>query len=67
LFVVILDVSSYHEEFNAPKVAGVDDLTGEPLERRADDNAATLPTRLDAYHKQTSPLVDYYKAKVPVA
>jgi len=54
---------SYHEEFNPPKTAGVDDLTGEPLERRADDNAATLPKRLEAYHTQTSPLIDYYAKK----
>ena len=54
---------SYHEEFHPPKVDMVDDVTGEPLERRADDNAETLRKRLDAYHKQTTPLVDFYTQK----
>lgn len=35
-------------------------LTGEPLERRSDDNEATLGKRLQAYHAQTAPLVHYY-------
>jgi len=51
---------SYHEKFHPPKVAGKDDITGEPLMRRKDDNAATLTSRLDAFHKQTKPVVDYY-------
>merc|ERR1711997_683225 len=51
---------SYHEEFRPPKVQGVDDITGEPLVRRADDNPETLKKRLKAYHSQTSPLVHYY-------
>jgi len=51
---------SYHEEFHPPKTPGVDDLTGEPLIRRADDNPETLTKRLEAYHQQTFPLVDYY-------
>lgn len=38
-------------------------ITGEPLVRRSDDNEATLTKRLEAYHKQTSPLVDYYKKR----
>jgi adenylate kinase family enzyme len=38
-------------------------ITGEPLIRRSDDNAETLVKRLEAYHKQTSPLVEYYKLK----
>merc|ERR1712209_194582 len=54
---------SYHEEFRPPKVQGVDDVTGEPLVRRADDNPETLKKRLKAYHSQTSPLVDYYSNK----
>ena len=43
---------------------GKDDVTGEPLIRRPDDDPNVLKTRLDAYHKQTSPLVEYYKKKV---
>ena len=38
-------------------------VTGEPLIRRSDDNAETLKKRLEAYHKQTAPLVDYYKKR----
>uniref|UniRef100_A0A1Q3EXB4 Adenylate kinase n=1 Tax=Culex tarsalis TaxID=7177 RepID=A0A1Q3EXB4_CULTA len=51
---------SYHEEFHPPKVAMTDDVTGEPLMRRSDDNAQALVKRLEAYHKQTKPLADYY-------
>ena len=54
---------TYHEEFNPPKEHMKDDITGEPLERRADDNVEALAKRLDAYHKQTSPLADYYAGK----
>ncbi|KAJ3291783.1 adenylate kinase [Rhizoclosmatium globosum] len=52
---------SYHKEFNPPKVPMTDDITGEPLIQRSDDNAATLVKRLDSYHKQTVPVVGYYK------
>lgn len=51
---------SYHEEFHPPKVSMTDDVTGEPLMRRSDDNAQALVKRLEAYHKQTKPLADYY-------
>jgi len=54
---------SYHTEFNPPKVDMVDDVTGEPLIRRSDDNEDALKTRLTAYHKMTSPLVDYYSLR----
>ncbi|KAF4527896.1 hypothetical protein B566_EDAN011287 [Ephemera danica] len=54
---------SYHEEFHPPKDNMKDDITGEPLIRRSDDNAEALKKRLEAYHKQTSPLVDYYKLR----
>ncbi|KAJ3067665.1 Adenylate kinase 2, mitochondrial [Podochytrium sp. JEL0797] len=52
---------SYHNEFNPPKKAMTDDETGEPLIQRSDDNAATLVKRLESYHKQTVPVVEYYK------
>lgn len=52
---------TYHKEFNPPKQAMKDDLTGEPLIRRSDDNAETLKKRLLTYHQQTAPVVDYYK------
>ncbi len=54
---------SYHTKFSPPKVAGVDDITGEPLMKRKDDNAATLKSRLDAFHAQTQPVIDYYKSR----
>ncbi|XP_067934648.1 adenylate kinase-like [Watersipora subatra] len=51
---------SYHEEFNPPKKPMTDDITGEPLMRRSDDNAEALKRRLASYHKSTNPLVNYY-------
>lgn len=54
---------SYHRIFNPPKEAMKDDITGEPLIQRSDDNAATLKKRLGTYHSQTAPVVDYYKKK----
>ncbi|KDO21737.1 adenylate kinase B [Saprolegnia parasitica CBS 223.65] len=51
---------SYHVKFNPPQVEGIDDVTGEPLIQRKDDNVDTLSTRLDAFHKQTQPVIDYY-------
>lgn len=51
---------TYHVKFNPPKVAGVDDVTGEPLVQRADDQEETVKKRLDVYSAQTRPLVDYY-------
>lgn len=55
---------SYHEKFAPPKVAGVDDITGEPLIKRKDDNAETLKSRLAAFHAQTAPVIKYYNEKV---
>jgi len=52
---------TYHVKFNPPKVTGVDDVTGEPLVQRADDSEETVKKRLDVYHAQTRPLVDYYQ------
>lgn len=40
-----------------------DDITGEPLIKRSDDNVDTLKKRLEAYHKSTQPVADYYKKK----
>lgn len=53
---------TYHVTFNPPKVAGVDDVTGEPLVQRADDQEETVKKRLGVYSAQTRPLVDYYTA-----
>jgi adenylate kinase len=52
---------SYHTKFAPPKVAGKDDVTGEPLVQRPDDKAETVAARLKAFHEQTSPVLDFYK------
>lgn len=52
---------SYHKIFNPPKSAMKDDVTGEPLIQRSDDNADALKKRLVTYHTQTSPVVGYYQ------
>ena len=54
---------TYHISFNPPKVAGKDDVTGEPLIQRADDTEETLTKRLSTYHSQTVPVVGYYKSR----
>jgi len=51
---------TYHVKFNPPKVAGRDDVTGEALTQRKDDEEATVRKRLEVYHQQTEPLVEYY-------
>jgi adenylate kinase len=51
---------TYHVEFNPPKVADRDDVTGEPLIQRDDDRAETVRKRLEVYHAQTRALVDYF-------
>jgi len=51
----------YHDKFEKPKVDGVCDVCGSTeFNRRADDNAETVITRLAAYHKQTAPILPYY-------
>ena len=54
---------SYNVEFNPPEIAGIDDLTGEPLTQRADDNEKVVQSRLNIYREQTEPLVKYYGEK----
>jgi adenylate kinase len=51
---------TYHVKFNPPKVAGVDDVSGEPLIQRDDDREETVNKRLEVYSAQTRPLVAYY-------
>ena len=51
---------TYHITFNPPKVAGKDDVTGEDLVQRPDDHEDTVKKRLEVYHEQTKPLVEYY-------
>jgi adenylate kinase len=51
---------TYHVKFNPPKVAGKDDVTGEPLVQRDDDREETVKKRLHVYQAQTRPLVEFY-------
>ena len=51
---------SYHIKYNPPKYEGKDDETGEELIQRDDDREETVRKRLEVYHGQTKPLVDYY-------
>ena len=53
---------TYHVEFNPPRTAGVDDVSGEALTHRDDDREETVRRRLAVYHEQTEPLVDHYRA-----
>ncbi|KAF5386855.1 hypothetical protein D9615_001983 [Tricholomella constricta] len=54
---------TYHREFSPPKKPMVDDVSGEPLIQRSDDNVETLRKRLGAFHSQTGPVVEYYRSK----
>ena len=51
----------YHIEYNPPKVENKDDVTGEDLIIRPDDQEDTVRNRLKVYENQTSPLIEYYK------
>jgi adenylate kinase len=51
---------TYHLTFNPPKVEGKDDATGEDLIQRDDDKEETVRKRLEVYHSQTEPLIEYY-------
>ncbi len=53
---------TYHIVFNPPKVEGKDDETGEDLIQRDDDHEETVKKRLDVYHEQTEPLIEYYSS-----
>ena len=52
---------TYHIVYNPPKQENIDDITGEPLVQREDDKEETVKHRLDVYHEQTEPLIDYYR------
>jgi adenylate kinase len=51
----------YHDIFNPPNNIGFDNLTGEPLVQREDDKEETIIKRLNVYHQQTKPLINYYQ------
>ena len=53
--------ATYHVEFNAPRTEGVCDTCGEKLVLRDDDKPETVQKRLNVYHEQTQPLIDYYQ------
>jgi adenylate kinase len=52
----------YHLIHQPPQQEGVDDASGEPLVQREDDQEETVRNRLDVYHSQTAPLIDFYQA-----
>ncbi|KAJ8932238.1 hypothetical protein NQ314_014813 [Rhamnusium bicolor] len=53
----------YNEDFNAPKVPGKDDITGEPLVQREDDKPEVVLKRLEQYGRMAGPLITYYEGK----
>ncbi|KAF5358381.1 hypothetical protein D9756_001521 [Leucocoprinus leucothites] len=53
----------YNMSYNPPKVGCLDDVTGEPLVKRPDDNPETFARRLEAFYEATSPLLSYYNAQ----
>ncbi len=55
--------ASFHVEFNPPKVENICDYCGADLITRKDDNAETIKSRLEAYHTQTSPLIEFYEKR----
>lgn len=54
----------YHVDYHPPKNEGVDDVTGEPLIQRDDDQENTIRNRLSVYQQQTAPLIDYYQGRL---
>ena len=55
--------ATYHIKYNAPKVEGICDTCGKELILRDDDKPETVLNRLEVYHNQTQPLIDYYEKK----
>lgn len=53
----------YNLQYNPPKVPFIDDVTGEPLVKRPDDNPKTFKVRLDNYFKELEPIKEYYQKK----
>ncbi|KAI3617076.1 hypothetical protein CBS9595_002985 [Malassezia furfur] len=47
--------------YNPPKTPGVDDITGEPLEKRDDDNPETFRKRIESFHAKTEPMINYFR------
>ena len=59
--------ATYHIKYNPTKVEGKCDACGEALILRDDDKPETVKKRLDIYHEQTQPLIDYYSEKGALA
>ncbi|MCD6430137.1 MAG: adenylate kinase [Deltaproteobacteria bacterium] len=55
--------ASFHKLFNPSKVDGICDLCGAKLYQRDDDKEAAIKVRLENYHNQTAPLIDFYSSK----
>ncbi|TWV57129.1 adenylate kinase [Streptomyces misionensis] len=53
----------FHVDYNAPRQAGVCDVCGGELYQREDDSEDTVRTRLEVYHTQTEPIIDYYRSQ----
>lgn len=53
----------YHEKYNPPKTKGIDDVDGSKLYQREDDKPETVKHRIDVYHEQTAPLIQFYREK----
>ncbi|XP_065350568.1 GTP:AMP phosphotransferase AK3, mitochondrial [Cloeon dipterum] len=51
----------YNTEFNPPKISGRDDITGEPLSQRVDDQPENVRRRLDVYMRSMQPVIDFYR------
>ena len=60
--VHVVSGRTYHIEFNPPKTAGKDDITGEDLIQRKDDRKEVVTKRLEVYHEQTEPLITYFRS-----
>ncbi|MBI0295566.1 adenylate kinase [Streptomyces sp. PRKS01-29] len=54
---------TFHVEYKPPKAQGVCDVCGGELYQREDDSEETVRKRLEVYHRETEPIIDYYKAK----
>lgn len=52
---------TYHVLFNPPKIANRDDVTGEPLVQREDDTESAIRVRLEVYHQETEPVIQWYR------
>lgn len=49
----------YNDTFNPPKKKGIDDVTGEPLEKRVDDTRQVFGARIDKFNKEAKPMLEY--------